>query len=94
MTTLYDFECKLNNGEMKSLGDYKNEVLLIVNTASGCGFTNQYEGLERLHKSYQEQGLKILAFPCNQFGLQENSSEEEILPSLEYVRPGMAREDS
>jgi glutathione peroxidase len=78
MNAIYDFECKLNNGETKSLGDYKNEVLLIVNTASECGFTNQYKGLEELYENYRDQGFQVLAFPCNQFGQQEPGDDSEI----------------
>jgi glutathione peroxidase len=78
MSSVYDFECKLNNGEVKSLGDYKNDVMLIVNTASECGFTKQYKGLEELHKSYEPQGLKVLGFPCNQFGQQEPGDSQAI----------------
>ena len=78
MSSVYDFECKLNNGEVKSLGDYKKDVMLIVNTASECGFTKQYKGLEELHKSYGQQGLKVLGFPCNQFGQQEPGDRQAI----------------
>ncbi|MGYP000970534462 len=78
MNAIYDFECKLNNGDMKSLNDYKNDVLLIVNTASECGFTNQYKGLETLYKTYEDQGFKVLAFPSNQFGSQEPGDDSEI----------------
>ncbi|MEE6251580.1 MAG: glutathione peroxidase [Bdellovibrionota bacterium] len=74
----YDHEAKLNNGETVSMKDYENKVVLIVNTASACGFTPQYEGLERLHKEYAGQGFAVLAFPCNQFGGQEPGTDEEI----------------
>lgn len=77
-SSLYDFNCKTANGSMKSLADYRGQVLLIVNTASRCGFTKQYEGLEQLHQKYHEQGFSVLAFPCNQFGGQEPGSDEEI----------------
>lgn len=78
MSSIYDFECKLNNGEMKSLAEYKNEVLLVVNTASKCGFTPQYEGLEALYKTYHDQGFNVLGFPCNQFSGQEPGDDSEI----------------
>ena len=78
MTTVMDFSAVLSNGEGKNLSDYQGKVLLIVNTASKCGFTPQYTGLESLHKTYGERGFSVLAFPCNQFGGQEPGSEEEI----------------
>ena len=78
MTTVMDFSAVLANGEPKSLSDYQGKVLLIVNTASKCGFTPQYTGLESLHQTYGERGFSVLAFPCNQFGGQEPGSEEEI----------------
>lgn len=77
-SSLYDFHCKTADGSMKSLADYSGQVLLIVNTASRCGFTKQYEGLEQLYRRYHEQGFSVLAFPCNQFGGQEPGSEDEI----------------
>jgi glutathione peroxidase len=78
MSTVYDFSAKLNSGEDKSLADYRGKVLLIVNTASRCGNTPQYEGLEQLYERYRGQGLEILAFPCNQFGHQEPGTDEQI----------------
>jgi glutathione peroxidase len=75
---IYDFEVKTIHGEIISMSSFKNKVLLIVNVASKCGFTNQYEGLERLYEKYKDQGLVILGFPCNQFMNQEPLSEEEI----------------
>lgn len=78
MTTVMDFSAALANGEPKNLSDYQGKVLLIVNTASKCGFTPQYTGLESLHQTYGERGFSVLAFPCNQFGGQEPGSEEEI----------------
>lgn len=76
--TIYDFEMPLNNGEVKAFADYKDKVLLIVNTASKCGFTPQYTGLQSLHDSYHERGLAVLGFPCDQFGHQEPGSDSEI----------------
>jgi len=78
MATVYDFSAKLNNGNEKSLGDYRGKVLLIVNTASRCGNTPQYEELQKLYDKYSGQGLEILAFPCNQFGRQEPGTDEDI----------------
>lgn len=75
---IYDFVMKDAEGSQVSLADYKGKVLLIVNTATGCGFTPQYEGLENLYKKYQEQGFEILDFPCNQFGNQAPGTEQEI----------------
>lgn len=76
--SIYDFSVKNRKGEDVSLADFKGKVLLIVNTATGCGFTPQYEGLENLYKKYHEKGLEILDFPCNQFGNQAPGSDEEI----------------
>ena len=67
------------DGSEKSLGDYSGQVLLIVNTASKCGFTPQFEGLENLYEEYKDQGLTILGFPCNQFGGQDPGSNDEIM---------------
>ena len=75
---LYSFTCTLNNGEEKKISDYKGKVLLIVNTASKCGFTPQYSELEELYQNLNKAGLEIPAFPCNQFGSQEPGSNEEI----------------
>lgn len=75
---LYDVEAQTLDGRNVSLADYAGKVLLIVNTASKCGFTPQYEGLEALYRKYKDRGLEILAFPCNQFGAQEPGNAEEI----------------
>lgn len=76
--TIYDYKVKAMDGSEVSLSDYKNKVLLVVNTATGCGFTPQYDGLQDLYDKYKDQGLEILDFPCNQFGNQAPGSEEEI----------------
>ena len=78
MTTIYDFQAELLEGEQKNLADYQGKVLLVVNTASQCGLTPQFEGLEKLYQDYQQQGLLILGFPCNQFAQQDPASNEEI----------------
>ena len=78
MAEIYDFKVRNRDGSELDLSDYKGEVLLIVNTATGCGFTPQYEGLERLYKIYHDQGLEILDFPCNQFGHQAPGDDNEI----------------
>ncbi|MCR5418584.1 MAG: glutathione peroxidase [Lachnospiraceae bacterium] len=78
MSELYDIKVKDQKGEDVSLSDYSGKVLLIVNTATGCGFTPQYEGLEKMYKELNGQGLEILDFPCNQFGNQAPGTDEEI----------------
>lgn len=76
--SIYDIEVKDINGQAITMSKYKDKVILIVNVASKCGFTNQYEGLELLHQKYSNQGLAVLGFPCNQFLSQEPGTEEEI----------------
>ena len=76
--SIYDFTAQALDGRDVSLADYRGKVLLIVNTASKCGFTPQYEGLEALNKRYGDKGLVVLGFPCNQFGAQEPGNAEEI----------------
>ena len=76
--SIYDYSVKNRNGEEVSISNFKGKVLLIVNTATGCGFTPQYEGLEKLYKEYHDNGLEILDFPCNQFGKQAPGSDDEI----------------
>jgi glutathione peroxidase len=78
MTTAFDFSVSNIHGQSKSLADYKGNVLLIVNTASQCGFTPQYEGLQGLYDRYKERGLVVLGFPCNQFGAQEPGDNAQI----------------
>ena len=78
MSTIEDFSAKLLTGRTKKLGDYKGKVLVVVNTASKCGLTPQYEGLEKLYETYKDQGLVVLGFPCNQFGEQEPGEASEI----------------
>ena len=78
MATIYDFKALNNKGEQVDMAQYKGKVLMIVNTASKCGFTPQYDGLEALYKKYQDQGFVILGFPCDQFKHQEPGSDEEI----------------
>lgn len=76
--SIYDFSAKTIDGEEKSLGDYKGKTLLIVNTASKCGFTPQYEGLENLYQTYKDQDFAVLGFPCNQFNNQDPGTDDEI----------------
>ena len=78
MSTVYDFEALQINGKSVPLSKFKGKVMLIVNTASACGFTPQFAGLEALHKKYGKKGLVVLGFPCNQFGAQEPGSNKEI----------------
>lgn len=76
---IYDFTVLNTKKEPVSMADYKGKLLLIVNTATGCGFTPQYEGLESLYKKYKDQGFVVLDFPCNQFANQAPGTEDEIV---------------
>jgi len=78
MTTVYDFSAKSIDGKNHKLSDYKGKVLLVVNTASKCGFTPQYKGLEEVYKKYKDKGFAVLGFPSNQFGEQEPGPDTEI----------------
>ena len=78
MRTVHDFEATTIDGDPRSLADYQGQVLLVVNTASQCGFTPQYEGLETLQQTYGDKGFTVLGFPCDQFGHQEPGDAEEI----------------
>ena len=87
MTTIYDFEANLLDGTPQNLDAYRGKLLLVVNVASKCGFTPQYEGLEALYHANKDKGFEILGFPCNQFGHQEpgNSAEIEAFCSKNYA---------
>jgi glutathione peroxidase len=78
LTSIYDFSAETLDGQPAPLADYRGKVVLIVNTASKCGFTGQYAGLEKLYKRFRDRGLVVLGFPCNQFGSQEPGNAEEI----------------
>ena len=78
MTNIYQFDAELLDGKNKSFADYDGKVLLIVNTASKCGFTPQFAGLEKLYEKYKDQGFEVLGFPCNQFGGQDPGSNDQI----------------
>ncbi|WP_341921971.1 glutathione peroxidase [Polaromonas sp. YR568] len=78
MSTIYDFEARQINGQDIALSQFKGKVMLIVNTASKCGYTPQFGGLEELHKAYTGKGLVVLGFPCNQFGSQDPGADGEI----------------
>src|SRR5699024_9649951 len=81
--SVYDFDARLMGGENISLGKYEGNVLLIVNTATQCGFTPQLKGLEELYEAYKEEGFTVLGFPCNQFGNQEPGSNEDVMQVCE-----------
>lgn len=81
--SVYNFSAKLSHGETKKLSDYKGKVLLIVNTASKCGFTPQYKGLQGLYAKFRKRGFELLAFPCDQFGHQEPGTDRQILSFCE-----------
>jgi glutathione peroxidase len=76
--SVYDFSVKTIKGEDKSLADYKGKILVIANTASACGLTPHYKGLQHIYEAYENKGVVVLGFPCNQFGGQEPGTEEEI----------------
>jgi len=78
MSTVHEFEARTLAGQPTSLREYEGKVMLVVNTASKCGFTPQYEGLEAIYAKYRDRGLVVLGFPCNQFGEQEPGSADEI----------------
>ncbi|CAM3586650.1 glutathione peroxidase [Psychrobacter glaciei] len=78
MSTIYNFTAERMDGSLQAFSDYQDKVLLIVNTASKCGFTPQFEGLEALYEQYKDQGLVVVGFPCNQFGSQDPGSNDEI----------------
>ena len=78
MPSIYDFQARQINGQDIALSAFRGKVMLIVNTASQCGFTPQFGGLEELHKTYGDQGLVVLGFPCNQFGAQDPGQDSEI----------------
>jgi glutathione peroxidase len=78
MSSIYDFSAETIDGRPAPLADYRDKVVLIVNTASQCGFTRQYAGLEELYRKHRDRGFVVLGFPCNQFGAQEPGDEDEI----------------
>ena len=78
MSDFYQFNAETLNGDTRSLSDYKGQVVLVVNTASKCGFTPQYKGLQELYETYKNRGFTVLGFPCNQFGSQEPGSSDDI----------------
>lgn len=78
MTSIYDFSYTSLEGQKVDMAEYRDKAILVVNTASECGFTSQYEGLQKLYEEHKDKGLVIIGFPCNQFGGQEPGSSEEI----------------
>ena len=78
MSTIYDYSLLSAKGETVSLNDYRGKVIMVVNTATGCGFTPQYEPIEQMYRDYHDKGLEILDIPCNQFGSQAPGTDEEI----------------
>lgn len=89
MSTFYQLIARSLNGQLVSMEDYAGKVVLVVNTASHCGFTPQYSGLEALYKKYAAQGLMVLGFPCNQFGKQEPGSADDIAQTC-YINYGVS----
>ena len=85
MENIYDFVVQKSNGEDYKLEEYKGKVMLIVNTASECGFTPQFEGLQALYEKYKDQGFVILGFPCNQFGGQEPGSGAKLIKTVKLI---------
>ena len=90
--SVYDYKVKDINGKEVSMADFKDKVLLIVNVASTCGFTPQYKGLQRLYDKYNQQGLEVLGFPCNQFGKQEKEENADIKEFCESQFSGSGAE--
>ncbi|HEX3407578.1 MAG TPA: glutathione peroxidase [Caulobacteraceae bacterium] len=95
--SVYDFQAETLEGKPASLADWRGQALLIVNTASKCGFTPQYAGLEQLYRMYKDRGFSVIGFPCNQFGAQEPGNAEEIASfcslTYEVSFPMMAKVD-
>ena len=81
--SVFDFSARRNDGSELALSDFRGKTLLIVNTASNCGFTPQYKGLEALHRAYRDRGLVVLGFPCDQFAHQEPATDADIAPLCE-----------
>ena len=97
MSKLYDITCQTISGEDQPLSNYKDKILLIVNTASQCGFTPQFQGLEQLYQQFHAQGFEVLGFPCNQFGSQDPGTHQEILDFCQtnyHVTNPIARRDA